>query len=255
ADFKLKTGQILSEKELEELISASNFGKLYSRTLEYVFSRPHSVKEVRSHLKKKQHARQLQAKKYKEYMERLKTDLDFRAKVHEMQTREREKTRKRKMRGPSFTVDADGGYTFQDNDGPSYAYNNENEYGAKRASLYPTKPAAPISNQDIEKVMNRLMERGYLDDLNFARYFVENRNTAKGISTKRLRIELLKKGVDEHIIEQVLAENPRDQSEEIRKAIEKKRRWNYDDKKLMQYLLRQGFDYELVRNLVLSETD
>lgn len=80
ADFKLKVGQVLTEEKLEELVSASNFGKLYQRTLEYVFLRPHSVKEVRDYLKKKQRARQLQARRYEEFRGRLRSSEDFWAK-------------------------------------------------------------------------------------------------------------------------------------------------------------------------------
>ena len=253
ADFKLKVGQKLSKEELDELISASNFGKLYTRTLEYVFSRPHSTKEVRDHLKRKQRTRQLQSRRYDEFKERLKTDESFRRQVNESRARAHQS--KLNNQNPAYTIDEDGGYTFQDNEGPSYAINNENEYGARRSSRYPTKPAAPISDNDIDKVIDRLVEKGYLDDANFARYFVENRHVGKGISTKKLRLELKKKGVADYIIDQALAESPRDQKEEIAKMIEKKRRRGYDDQKLIQYLLRQGFDYEQVKSSVLSEMD
>ena len=50
-DFKLKVGQTLSEKQLKACRTASEFGKLYQRTLEWVLTRPHSVKETRDHLK------------------------------------------------------------------------------------------------------------------------------------------------------------------------------------------------------------
>lgn len=255
ADYKLKVGQQLFPEKIEELISASNFGKLYTRTLEYVLTRPRSIKEVRDHLKKKQRTRELQQRRYDELKDRLRTDEDFRTKVRKDQQFLRKKRSNRDTQKPNYTVDDDGGYTFQDNIGPSYAYNNENEYGAMRSNRYPAKPSSPISDQDIENVIDRLINRGYLDDANFARYFIENRNISKGISEKRLRLELKKKGIDDYIIDQALATSPRDQSTEIQKIITKKQRRNYDDQKLIQYLLRQGFDYELVRSSVLDETD
>ena len=69
-------------------------------------------------------------------------------------------------------------------------------------------------------------------------------------------MELLKKGVSEETIKQVLVESPRSEEEEIKKVILKKRA-KYDDEKLTAYLVRQGFPYDLVRELVLesSETD
>ncbi|MBQ6130411.1 RecX family transcriptional regulator [Candidatus Saccharibacteria bacterium] len=52
-EFKLKIGQSLSPPELAKLKSASEFGKLYVRTLEWVFMRPRSIRETRDHLRLK----------------------------------------------------------------------------------------------------------------------------------------------------------------------------------------------------------
>ena len=105
-------------------------------------------------------------------------------------------------------------------------------------------------------ILKKLMSRGYLDDAKFAAYYVENRFTKKGISKRRLTQELFKKGIDESIVDEVLNQNLRNDEEEIQKIIMKKRA-RYDDEKLINYLVRQGFDFELARNLVQasSETD
>ena len=42
-DFHLKIGQTLTDQELKELKHASEYGKLYGRTLEWVLTRPRSV--------------------------------------------------------------------------------------------------------------------------------------------------------------------------------------------------------------------
>ena len=66
-------------------------------------------------------------------------------------------------------------------------------------------------------------------------------------------MELMKKGVTLEIINEVL--NGRDDEEEIDKIIAKKRA-KYDDDKLIAYLCRQGFPFELARSRVQScETD
>ena len=100
-----------------------------------------------------------------------------------------------------------------------------------------------------DAIIERLIQKGYLDDLKFAEYYVENRFVKKGISKKRLQMELMKKGVSREIIEQVLEVSSRNDEEEILKMIAKKRN-KYDDEKLIQYLCRQGFHFETVRNLV-----
>ena len=69
----------------------------------------------------------------------------------------------------------------------------------------------------------------------------------KGVSKKRLRMELIKKGVTKEIVEEVL--DGRNDEEEIKKMIAKKRA-KYDDEKLIGYLCRQGFSYDLVQRMV-----
>ena len=52
-DYKLKVGKVLSAEELMKLKKASEFGKLYQRTLEWVLTRPRSTKETRDYLIRK----------------------------------------------------------------------------------------------------------------------------------------------------------------------------------------------------------
>ena len=52
-DYKLKKGATISAEKLQELKSASEFGKLYQRTLEWVLIRPRSVKETREYIIRK----------------------------------------------------------------------------------------------------------------------------------------------------------------------------------------------------------
>lgn len=113
----------------------------------------------------------------------------------------------------------------------------------------PTAELPEIDQGLVELVLARLSERGYLDDERFARYYVENRFVKKGVSRKRLELELRKKGVVSETIDTVLAESGRDEREEIKKIVAKKIK-KYGPKKMLAYLVRQGFDYELSRELV-----
>lgn len=118
------------------------------------------------------------------------------------------------------------------------------------------KPEYEITDQAIMEIINKLQAKNYLNDADFTAYYVENRFQKKGISSKRLRQELLKKGIAGSIIDQALTTTARSDKEEIQKIISKKRRLKtyQDDDRLIQYLLRQGFDYQLVQTAV-HETD
>ena len=95
----------------------------------------------------------------------------------------------------------------------------------------------------VEPVFKRLEERGYIDDRRFAEIWIENRNISKGSSLKKLRLELSQKGISQAIIGEVLAESDRDELSELRKIIARKAKKYPDEQKLIQYLLRQGFNY------------
>ena len=190
-DYKIKVGKNLSSEELDELKHASEFGKLYQRTLEWVLTRPHSEKETRDYLRHKRQKRETENRQA-------------------IRNRERSKEEREK-------------------------------YKLK------TKELPLFSDDDIEKIITRLIEKGYLNDYEFAKYFLENRNARKGTSTKRLKLELVKKGISQATIDELLNENLRTDEEEIQKIIAKKRQ-KYDDEKLVQYLARQGFSYDLIRS-------
>ena len=110
-----------------------------------------------------------------------------------------------------------------------------------------------LDKKYIDEIIEKLMKKKYVDDRRFAEFWVENRFVKKGVSQKRLRMELMKKGVSKDIIEEVL--DGRDDKEEILKIIARKRD-KYDDDKLISYLCRQGFSYQLAQSLVRdSEKD
>lgn len=99
----------------------------------------------------------------------------------------------------------------------------------------------------IDVILERMKEKKYVNDRKFAQYYVENRYVKKGISQKRLRMELKKKGVCDYVIDEVL--DTRNDENEIRKIILKKQ-GKYDSEKLTVYLCRQGFSYDLVKRMI-----
>lgn len=62
--------------------------------------------------------------------------------------------------------------------------------------------------------LDRLAERGYLDDLAYARGFVHSRMTGRAYGPQRVRTELARRGVASALVEQVLAERALDAREE-----------------------------------------
>lgn len=103
-----------------------------------------------------------------------------------------------------------------------------------------------------DRVFDRLAQKGYIDDKKFATFWVENRNLRKGISGRKLTAELQAKGVDRAIIEELLAQTERTDTEELTKIIEKKRSRYDDEQKFIAYLARQGFSYDDIKQALSS---
>lgn len=112
-----------------------------------------------------------------------------------------------------------------------------------------------VSATVTQRVLERLIEKGYVDDEKFTRFWVENRNQRKGSSMRKLRSELAAKGVDSAIVERCIAVTERNDHTELSKIIDKKRQRYPDPQKLMQYLARQGFSYEDIKAALAAEPE
>ena len=110
------------------------------------------------------------------------------------------------------------------------------------------KEAPGVSQAVADRVLERLQTKGYVDDENFARWWVENRNVAKGTSRRKLTNELRAKGVSVEIIDDALAASERSDDDELAKIIAKKHSKYPDEQKFLQYLARQGFGYDDIKS-------
>lgn len=114
-----------------------------------------------------------------------------------------------------------------------------------------TKPGVPASVSS--RVFDELVKKQYVHDEVFARFWVEYRHVRKGVSRRRLAAELAAKGIDRSMIERILDEGVRDDHEELRKVIDKRRTKYPTQEKLIQYLLRQGFRYDDITDALSDE--
>lgn len=110
-----------------------------------------------------------------------------------------------------------------------------------------------VTRTNAERVFARLTEKGYVDDEAFAKYWIENRSTTKGISPRKLIAELRAKGVDQSAISLAMQNAPREEKSEIEKVLVKKRHRYDDEQKLIAYLMRQGFSYDVIKESLRSD--
>lgn len=101
------------------------------------------------------------------------------------------------------------------------------------------------TKSNTERVIERLKARGYLNDRRFAELFFSSRHRSGRYSLKRIRLDLVKKGISSDIIDDLCRANG--DSAALLKLI-KKRINKYDDEnKLIAYLARNGFRYDDIK--------
>lgn len=110
------------------------------------------------------------------------------------------------------------------------------------------------SPEIIDQTLNRLSNNGLINDLDFARRWVDNRRLLKSTSRRRLRQELKQKRIADEIIDQVLEEDETDERDVLRELVAKKKARYPDQQKFMRYLASQGFSYDDIKS-TLSEVD
>lgn len=120
-----------------------------------------------------------------------------------------------------------------------------------RAELEEYLEKRGVNEPQIERITGRLERAGLLDDEAFAKYWVENRERFRPRGLRALRYELRNKGIGDDTIEEALAAV--DVSESAYRSAGKKARQlrNTDQqtfcRKLVEYLARRGFSYEVAR--------
>jgi regulatory protein len=103
-------------------------------------------------------------------------------------------------------------------------------------------------------LIDKLKSKGYLDDIAFARWFIESRNTHRPRSRAMLKMELSQKGVPKEVVEDV-SKDIGDEKETILHLLDKKlgSRRSLDQatkSKIQGYLVRQGFPWDKVSEVV-----
>jgi len=110
-----------------------------------------------------------------------------------------------------------------------------------------------------EAAITRMRDLGYLDDEGYANAFVSARLTGRGHGPARLRSDLLRRGVSSALIEAALSRHVND--DELREAALEHARLRWERlsretdirrkrKKVMDYLARRGYDFDLIREAV-----
>jgi regulatory protein len=122
-----------------------------------------------------------------------------------------------------------------------------------------------VSEAMSEKVSRTLGEQGFLDDTRFARLFVADKRALEQWGSERIRRGLVSRGIDRHLADAALAEEPEAVDEEPESELDRalallRRRFpdppqdRRDRNRALGMLLRKGYESELAYDALSAHT-
>ncbi|MGH2576075.1 MAG: RecX family transcriptional regulator [Ignavibacteria bacterium] len=115
-----------------------------------------------------------------------------------------------------------------------------------------------VSESTIEKVIKHLSDLGLLNDEEFARQLIQSKINKKPVGKKVLKQKLFEKGIDKQVSDKVL-EKIYSESSEKEFALQNFKKYfpkiksedkRTQRKKTYEYLMRRGFDYDVINEII-----
>ncbi|WP_124727505.1 RecX family transcriptional regulator [Staphylospora marina] len=108
-----------------------------------------------------------------------------------------------------------------------------------------------------DRVVEEMKELGYINDHWFVRAWIRERQDGKKLGAKRLRQELIRKGIAPSLVDEALMEIPDDRQRQMAMELAERRclrlvgePWRNIERKVGAYLLRRGFGMEDVMSVL-----
>jgi regulatory protein len=115
----------------------------------------------------------------------------------------------------------------------------------------------------VDQVLDYINSHGYVDDAAYARAYVRSRFAGRGYGPARLRDELLRRGVDRALVDEVITEMAGEESLADAAGRLASSRWRSLDavtdprrrrQRTLEYLVRRGYSYDVAREAVERAT-
>ena len=123
-----------------------------------------------------------------------------------------------------------------------------------------------FSDEAIHAVMQLLTEKGYLDDIAFAQNYIAAKTRYNNYGRRRIVVGLMQKGVGKEDIQAAYSayleqDNENEELEAARRALSKRvakrvnheRHEKHEKEKLVAYLMRRGFSYDVIKKAMENQ--
>ncbi len=119
------------------------------------------------------------------------------------------------------------------------------------------KKSPGLTDEMIFSIMSKLQEYKFINDLEFAKFWIKQRTQFRNRPLRVIRYELSQKGISQSLVSELLEdrENKDIDYESAKKLAEKKLDFyralepKKRHEKVMNYLLRKGFSYDIVKKI------
>lgn len=107
-----------------------------------------------------------------------------------------------------------------------------------------------------DKIIGNLKKNKFLDDLEFAKWWIEQRTKIKPRASRIIKFELLQKGIDKELVDELLGQSGVTEFDKALDLAQRKikRYEKYDREKafekLARFLSSKGFDWDTVKEVI-----
>ena len=128
------------------------------------------------------------------------------------------------------------------------------EYRSHSKKELADKISRTTSREAAEAAVEKMEELGLMNDESYARQLASSLLERKGYGVRRARQELLHKGIDRELVEEILLETAPDPEEKLREIVERKYQRQLQDEKgyrrTVAALQRLGYGWEDIKSVL-----
>lgn len=110
-------------------------------------------------------------------------------------------------------------------------------------------------DENIEEIIRYLKENGYINDEIYIDKYIKNIMKLKNCSINEIKIDLMRRGVDEDLIEKYITPELEEFEEKSAKILASKKLKANEKEKVKKYLLNKGFSYSNVSKAIDNYDD
>lgn len=113
-----------------------------------------------------------------------------------------------------------------------------------------------FDNNVIDEVLHFLEEEGYVDDKNYARVFIEDKQKINGYGKNKIRFSLIQKGISKEIIDEFIFDLDSEFKNAKNMAIKKLKLLATEEnefrkkQKIINYLSYKGFSFDIIQKVL-----